>query len=224
MDAGRAKSLAGGLLFAALGLAAAVAAWGYSIGTPGSMGPGSFPVLLGALLALLGLLNAATALRGAPAEAENARIGRSLMLPLGIFVFGLLVERAGVIASTLALVACVWLASASSCGRSWRWRRCSLSSLARSSFTACNSPSATSCLPRRHGGQLWQPPARLRRRADRGELPVLPGRRHPRHAGRRAAWPGGAAGIHEVHFAMVAVLAMGIGLFSPPFEVGYYVA
>lgn len=110
MDAGRAKSLAGGLLFAALGLAAAVAAWGYSIGTPGNMGPGFFPVLLGALLALLGLLNAATALRGAPAGAENARIGRSLMLPLGIFVFGLLVERAGVIASTLALVACVWLA------------------------------------------------------------------------------------------------------------------
>ena len=31
-------------------------------------------------------------------------------------------------------------------------------------------------------------------------------------------------GIHEVHYAMVAILAMGIGLFSPPFGVGYYVA
>jgi tripartite ATP-independent transporter DctM subunit len=31
-------------------------------------------------------------------------------------------------------------------------------------------------------------------------------------------------GIHEVHYAMVAILAMGIGLFAPPFGVGYYVA
>ena len=31
-------------------------------------------------------------------------------------------------------------------------------------------------------------------------------------------------GIHEVHYAMVVVLAMGIGLFAPPFGVGYYAA
>jgi tripartite ATP-independent transporter DctM subunit len=30
------------------------------------------------------------------------------------------------------------------------------------------------------------------------------------------------AGVHEVHYAMVVILAMGIGLFSPPFGVGYY--
>ena len=33
-----------------------------------------------------------------------------------------------------------------------------------------------------------------------------------------------AVGIHEVHYAMVVILAMGIGLFAPPFGVGYYVA
>ncbi len=33
-----------------------------------------------------------------------------------------------------------------------------------------------------------------------------------------------AAGIHEVHYAMVVILAMGIGLFAPPFGVGYYSA
>ena len=33
-----------------------------------------------------------------------------------------------------------------------------------------------------------------------------------------------AAGIHEVHYAMVVILAMGIGLFAPPFGVGYYAA
>lgn len=31
-------------------------------------------------------------------------------------------------------------------------------------------------------------------------------------------------GIHEVHYAMVVVLAMGLGLFAPPFGVGYYSA
>jgi len=31
-------------------------------------------------------------------------------------------------------------------------------------------------------------------------------------------------GVHDVHYAMVVVLAMGIGLFAPPFGIGYYAA
>jgi tripartite ATP-independent transporter DctM subunit len=31
-------------------------------------------------------------------------------------------------------------------------------------------------------------------------------------------------GVHEVHYAMVVILAMGMGLFAPPFGVGYYAA
>ena len=33
-----------------------------------------------------------------------------------------------------------------------------------------------------------------------------------------------AIGVHEVHYAMVVVLAMGLGLFAPPFGVGFYAA
>jgi len=33
-----------------------------------------------------------------------------------------------------------------------------------------------------------------------------------------------AVGVHEVHYAMIVILAMGIGLFAPPFGVGYYAA
>ncbi|MDE2369070.1 MAG: TRAP transporter large permease subunit [Burkholderiales bacterium] len=33
-----------------------------------------------------------------------------------------------------------------------------------------------------------------------------------------------SVGIHEVHYAMVVILAMGLGLFAPPFGVGYYAA
>ncbi|WKA26481.1 TRAP transporter large permease [Bradyrhizobium roseum] len=31
-------------------------------------------------------------------------------------------------------------------------------------------------------------------------------------------------GVHEVHYAMIVILAMGIGLFAPPLGVGYYTA
>jgi tripartite ATP-independent transporter DctM subunit len=33
-----------------------------------------------------------------------------------------------------------------------------------------------------------------------------------------------ALGVHDVHYAMVVILAMGIGLFAPPFGVGFYAA
>ncbi len=33
-----------------------------------------------------------------------------------------------------------------------------------------------------------------------------------------------AIGVHEVHYAMVIILAMGVGLFAPPFGLGYYAA
>jgi tripartite ATP-independent transporter DctM subunit len=32
------------------------------------------------------------------------------------------------------------------------------------------------------------------------------------------------AGVHEVHYAIIAILAMGVGLFAPPFGIGYYVS
>jgi TRAP-type C4-dicarboxylate transport system permease large subunit len=31
-------------------------------------------------------------------------------------------------------------------------------------------------------------------------------------------------GVHEVHYAMAVILAMGIGLFAPPFAVGFFSA
>jgi len=31
-------------------------------------------------------------------------------------------------------------------------------------------------------------------------------------------------GVNEIHYAIVVILSMGVGLFSPPFGVGYYSA
>jgi tripartite ATP-independent transporter DctM subunit len=33
-----------------------------------------------------------------------------------------------------------------------------------------------------------------------------------------------ALGVHEIHYAMIIIIAMGIGLFAPPFGIGYYYA
>ncbi len=33
-----------------------------------------------------------------------------------------------------------------------------------------------------------------------------------------------ALGVHEVHYAIVVILAMGIGVFAPPFGVGFFSA
>lgn len=48
------KDLIAGLIFVAFGLAFAVAAWSYDLGTALRMGPGYFPVVLSGLLVLLG--------------------------------------------------------------------------------------------------------------------------------------------------------------------------
>ena len=42
---------------------------------------------------------------------------------------------------------------------------------------------------------------------------------------QRALFPvARALGVHEVHYAMVVIFAMGLGLFAPPFGVGFYAA
>ncbi len=111
MDVDRRKGVVGGLLLAGLGAATVVMARDYTVGSPSNMGPGFFPMMLGGLLCLFGLVNTGVAMTGQPAEgAERITIGRSLMLPLGMLFFGLLVERAGVVVATLVLVACVWMA------------------------------------------------------------------------------------------------------------------
>jgi hypothetical protein len=111
VEVDRLKGVAGGLLIAGLGAATVVTAREYTVGSPGNMGPGFFPMILGGLLCLLGLVNTGVAMAGHPAEgAERVTVGRSLFLPLGMLLFGLLLERAGVVVSTLVLVGCVWMA------------------------------------------------------------------------------------------------------------------
>jgi hypothetical protein len=94
-----------GLLFFAIGLAALIVARNYRIGSMVRMGPGYFPLVLSLLLMVLGAASSLRAVR----IARGAPIGEWRLVPLirillGVVAFGLLVERAGLVAAVIALL------------------------------------------------------------------------------------------------------------------------
>jgi hypothetical protein len=102
------KDLVAGVVFIALGLAFAVGASTYEVGTALRMGPGYFPLVLGGLLALLGVL---IIVNGAVAG-EDAAIGpipwkAAAVIAGAIVFFGATIRDIGVVPSTFvtALVA-----------------------------------------------------------------------------------------------------------------------
>jgi len=105
------KDLLAGLLFMAVGIAAIALATNYTLGTAARMGPGYFPRILGILMIVLGAILALRSLRldGAPLPGWK---WRPVIVVLGsVVVFGLIVTRAGLVLSTILLIA---MASAAS--------------------------------------------------------------------------------------------------------------
>ena len=99
------KDLLAGLLFVIFGAAFAYAASRYDLGTAIRMGPGMFPLVLGGVLALLGVL---VIIEGAVAG-EGGPIGavpwRGLVLILAaVLVFGFLVRPLGLVPSLFVSV------------------------------------------------------------------------------------------------------------------------
>jgi hypothetical protein len=78
------KDFFSGLMFCAVGAAFAIGATNYNIGTGARMGPGYFPLMLGTLLALLGLLVIASAVTVDTADGEP--IGRIAWKPLALII------------------------------------------------------------------------------------------------------------------------------------------
>jgi hypothetical protein len=98
-----------GALLILLGLGAAYPGSQYSMGTPTRMGPGLFPTALGGLLALLGVIVAASA---SVIETENSYhgINRSpdwrgwSCICAGVVLFIVLAEYAGLLPATFACI------------------------------------------------------------------------------------------------------------------------
>ena len=74
------KDFYSGLMFMVIGIAFAWGASGYSLGTGARMGPGYFPLMLGVILALLGMLITFFALRSSTDDGEP--VGRIAWKPL----------------------------------------------------------------------------------------------------------------------------------------------
>jgi fumarate reductase subunit C len=100
-----------GVIYLAL---AAVALWigrNYSLGSSARMGPGYFPVVLGSILAVFGIVSVGRSLLR-PGEAITAFAWRPLVLVLGsVALFGLLLDRVGVLIALPCLIIVSALAS-----------------------------------------------------------------------------------------------------------------
>lgn len=110
------RDIIGGLALAALGLAAAIYARDYEFGTLNRMGPGYFPIVLGILLAVLGLFVAIPAFfrEGTPISVE----WKTFALVMGsIVVFAAALKPLGLILATVLAVVVSSLAD-----RETRWK------------------------------------------------------------------------------------------------------
>jgi len=105
------KDLVAGLLFIVVGITAIAIATNYTLGSAARMGPGYFPRILGILMITLGAILALRSLRlsGPPLPGWK---WRPVLVVLGsVVVFGAIVNFAGLVLSTILLIA---MASAAS--------------------------------------------------------------------------------------------------------------
>ncbi|HEV2573093.1 MAG TPA: tripartite tricarboxylate transporter TctB family protein [Beijerinckiaceae bacterium] len=93
-----------GLVFMAVGIIAVVGASQYPIGTLARMGPGFFPLCLGILLVVVGLISLAGSLRSDDVIAEPVSVRALVVITLAVVVSALLLLQAGLLVAIPALV------------------------------------------------------------------------------------------------------------------------
>jgi len=97
------KDFWSGVMFCGFAAAGMLAARGYSLGAAGKMGPGYFPLLLGLVLAALGLLLIARSV-----VLEGEPLPRFHLVPLAVIalavcLFGVLIEPLGLVVALAVL-------------------------------------------------------------------------------------------------------------------------
>ena len=98
------KDFVAGLMFIAVGITAIVIASNYTLGTAARMGPGYFPRILGILMIVLGAVISLRSLKvnGPPLPGWK---WRPVLVVLGsVVIFGLVVNRLGLVLSTIMLI------------------------------------------------------------------------------------------------------------------------
>jgi hypothetical protein len=109
MNSARRRDYIAGALCSALGVGTVTEASRYSIGTLGAMGPGFYPAVLGAILAVTGVLIAANASDHETADPLHAVTERVdwrgvVCIISAVALFIVLVENAGLLAATFVAV------------------------------------------------------------------------------------------------------------------------
>lgn len=102
------RDFVAGLMFTTFGLAVAWISSGYEIGSARAMGAGYLPLVLGGLLAVIGLVIAGAALRQGPPSLPRVspRIDWQPLLAITatVVLFALVIQVAGVVLTTAAVV------------------------------------------------------------------------------------------------------------------------
>lgn len=113
------KDFGAGCIFVLAGAGFAIGAMGYRVGDAARMGPGWFPLWIGVLLVLIGLVTAISSLRANASPEQVKRPGfASLAWILGaVVLFGMLLQPAGLVVSLLVLVVVSSMGS-----HEFRWR------------------------------------------------------------------------------------------------------
>ena len=124
IDIGHPKDFWGGVLFAAIGLAFAVIAYGvkalgipgYAMGVPARMGPAFFPFYLGMILFVLGLIIAIGGFRHEGSEEDRhfpVFHWKPVLFVLGaVLMFGLILKAVGMLLAGVLLIIVAGMGSA----------------------------------------------------------------------------------------------------------------
>ena len=119
------KNILTGAFYIGFGAAVAFGATQYTIGSAARMGPGYFPLGLGLALVLTGLAVLASALMRATARSDLDQwpVRSVILILLSVVLFGLLIERAGLVVALPVLIVVSSLAHSA-----FSWRSALLSS------------------------------------------------------------------------------------------------
>lgn len=91
------KDFWSGLMFVAFAAVALLSARGYSLGSAGKMGPGYFPLLLGIVLALIGIILIARSFAVAGERVSQLKILPLAIVALAVCLFAVSIETLGVV-------------------------------------------------------------------------------------------------------------------------------
>jgi putative tricarboxylic transport membrane protein len=102
------KKVLAGIIFAGIGLTAAILSLRLDVGTATRLGPGGFPLLLGSILAILGLAHVLSASQPEQDRQLGAWEGKAskavLLIPLSAVVFAVVIGRFGLVPAIIASV------------------------------------------------------------------------------------------------------------------------